>query len=93
MSAQLSRDDWKSRIGGLSYRNQAFIGGKFAASLTRRDLRLRQSGDRPGPAEVAAGDAADVDRAVRSARAAFEAGVWSRRRRRSASTSCSSWRR
>ena len=34
MSAQLSRDDWKSRIGGLSYRNQAFIGGKFAPSLT-----------------------------------------------------------
>ncbi|MEA2814601.1 MAG: hypothetical protein QOI93_2298, partial [Rhodospirillaceae bacterium] len=27
MSAQLTRDDWKSRIGGLSYRNQAFIGG------------------------------------------------------------------
>ena len=29
MSAQLSRDDWRGRIGGLSYRNQAFIAGKF----------------------------------------------------------------
>ena len=27
MSAELSRDDWKSRVGGLGYRNRAFIGG------------------------------------------------------------------
>ena len=34
MSAQLSRDDWKGRAGSISYRNQAFIGGKFVPSLT-----------------------------------------------------------
>ena len=34
MAAQLSRDDWKGRVGGLAYRNQAFIGGKFVPSLT-----------------------------------------------------------
>jgi len=44
MSAQLSRDDWKNRIGGLSYRNQAFIA---ASSLFahRQDLRLHQPGE------------------------------------------------
>src|SRR6478752_1529887 len=41
MSAQLSRDDWKGRIGGLSYREQA-----------------------------------DVDAAVKAARAAFDKGTW-----------------
>ena len=33
MSAQLSRDDWKTRVGAIAYRNQAFIGGKFAPSV------------------------------------------------------------
>ena len=36
MSAQLSRDDWKGRVGGLSYRNQAFIGGKSPPSSPAR---------------------------------------------------------
>ena len=49
MSAQLSRDDWKGRVGGLSYRNQAFIGGKFAPSLTGKTFDCVNPGDRPGP--------------------------------------------
>ncbi len=34
MSAQLSRDGWKTRVGAIAYRNQAFIGGKFAPSVS-----------------------------------------------------------
>ena len=48
MSAQLSRDDWKSRIGGLSYRNQAFIGGKFAPSLSGKTVALMDIGKSRG---------------------------------------------
>lgn len=34
MSAQISRDDWKGRVGGLGYRNQASVPGMFVDSLT-----------------------------------------------------------
>ena len=38
MSAQLSRDDWKGRVGGLSYRNQAFIGGRYVPAVSGKTL-------------------------------------------------------
>ena len=39
MSAQLSRDDWKTRVGALAYRNQAFIGGKFVPSISGKTFQ------------------------------------------------------
>ena len=62
MSAQLSRDDWKSRIGGLSYRNQAFIGGKFAPSLTGKTFDCINPATGQVLTKVAACEQADVDR-------------------------------
>ena len=62
MSAQLSRDDWKGRIGGLSYRNQAFIGGKFAPSLTGKTFDCINPATGQVLTKVAACEQADVDR-------------------------------
>src|SRR5258707_12154852 len=76
MSAQLSRHDWKSRIGGLSYRNQAFIGGKFAASLTGKTFDCINPATGQVLTKVAACEQADVDAAVKAARAAFDKGTW-----------------
>src|SRR5260370_5475118 len=76
MSAQLTRDDWKSRIGGLSYRNQAFIGGKFAASLTGKTFECINPATGQVLTKVAACEQADVDAAVKAARAAFDKGTW-----------------
>src|SRR5260370_38378848 len=76
MSAQLSRDDWKSRIGGLSYRNQAFIGGKFVASLSAKTFDCINPATGQVLTKVAACEQADVDAAVKAARAAFEKGTW-----------------
>ena len=76
MSAQLSRDDWKSRIGGLSYRNQAFIGGKFAPSLTGKTFDCINPATGQVLTKVAACEQADVDAAVKAARAAFDKGTW-----------------
>src|SRR5258708_5016569 len=76
MSAQLTRDDWKSRIGGLSYRNQAFIGGKFAASLTGKTFDCINPATGQILTKVAACEQADVDAAVKAARTAFEKGTW-----------------
>ena len=76
MSAQLSRDDWKGRIGGLSYRNQAFIGGKFVPSLTGKTFDCVNPATGQVLTKVAACEQADVDAAVKAARAAFEKGTW-----------------
>src|SRR5712675_1127082 len=76
MSAQLSRDDWKSRIGGLSYRNQAFIGGKFAPSLAGKTFDCINPATGQMLTKVAACEQADVDAAVKAARAAFDKGTW-----------------
>ena len=76
MSAQLSRDDWKGRAGGLSYRNQAFIGGKFVASVTGKTFDCVNPATGQVLTKVAACEQGDVDAAVKAARAAFEKGTW-----------------
>ncbi|QQS12943.1 MAG: aldehyde dehydrogenase [Rhodospirillales bacterium] len=76
MNAPLSKDDWKARATALDFRAQAFIGGKYVASVSGKTF------DRVNPAtgqviaKVAECDAADVDLAVKAARAAFEKGTW-----------------
>jgi len=76
MSAQLSRDDWKSRIGSLAYRNQAFIGGKFAPSLSGKTFDCINPATGQVLTKVAACEQIDVDAAVKAARAAFDKGSW-----------------
>jgi acyl-CoA reductase-like NAD-dependent aldehyde dehydrogenase len=76
MSAHLSRDDWKGRVGGLSYRNQAFIGGKFMPSVTGKTFDCVNPATGQVLTKVAACEQADVDAAVKAARAAFDKGTW-----------------
>ena len=73
-----SHADWKSRAEALSFRNQAFIDGKFvdAASGETFDCINPATGD--VLARVASCDEEDVNRAVGAARKAFDAGSWSR---------------
>src|SRR5260370_9382815 len=75
MSAQLSRDDWKGRAGDLAYRNQAFIGGKFAPSLSGRTFDCINPATGQVLTKVAPCEQADVDAAVKAARAAFDKGT------------------
>lgn len=75
MSAQLSRGDWKGRVGGLSYRRQAFIGGKFASSLTGKTFDCVNPATGQVLTQVAACEQADVDAAVKAARTAFANGT------------------
>lgn len=75
---KLSHADWKARAAQLTFRHQAFIDGRFV------DARSGATFDTINPAtgavlaQVAACDAADVDRAVAAGRKAFEDGRWSR---------------
>ncbi|SLN43917.1 aldehyde dehydrogenase [Oceanibacterium hippocampi] len=78
MSAALSLDDWKEQAGRLSYRNQAFINGQYVDAASGKTFDCVSPVDGKVLTRVAACDTADVDRAVAAARAAFDAGYWSR---------------
>ncbi|MFG1416479.1 aldehyde dehydrogenase [Xanthobacter sp. V0B-10] len=73
-----TREDWAARAARISFRRQAFIDGRFV------DARSGETFDSINPAtgavlaQVAACDAADIDRAVAAGRRAFEGGRWSR---------------
>jgi acyl-CoA reductase-like NAD-dependent aldehyde dehydrogenase len=72
----LGLDDWLGRAAALRPRTEAFIDGRFvpaAAGRTFTDIAPRDG--RP-IAEIAEGDATDVDRAVMAARAAFDDRRW-----------------
>jgi acyl-CoA reductase-like NAD-dependent aldehyde dehydrogenase len=77
MSAALSLDDYRGRAAALSYRNQAFIGGKYVAAASGKTFDCVSPIDGKVLTQVAACDKEDVDRAVKAARAAFESGSWS----------------
>src|SRR5712671_5888735 len=68
--------DWRAEAGRLSFRDKAFIGGRFVSSAAGETFDNISPIDGRVLAKIAAGDAEDIDRAVKAARAAFEAGVW-----------------
>jgi hypothetical protein len=68
--------DWRAEAGRLSFRDKAFIGGQFVPSAAGRTFDNISPIDGRVLAKIAAGDAEDIDRAVKAARAAFEAGLW-----------------
>ena len=78
MSAALSIESLKSQAEGLAFRNQAFIGGDFVAAASGQTFDCVSPLDGRVLTQVASGDAEDIDRAVKAARAAFEDGRWSR---------------
>ncbi|WP_181706864.1 aldehyde dehydrogenase [Chthonobacter rhizosphaerae] len=71
-----TRADWEAAASVLKPEASHFIGGAFVASQSGETFAKVSPVDGRVVAEVAAGGAADVDRAVASARAAFEDGRW-----------------
>ena len=65
-------------VAGLDIRSRAFIDGEYVDALSGETFDNVSPVTGETIAQVAACDTADVDRAVRGARAAFESGVWSR---------------
>jgi acyl-CoA reductase-like NAD-dependent aldehyde dehydrogenase len=70
--------DWRARAGNFKPRRQVFIDGYWHDAVSGATFDCVSPIDGRVLAAVAAGDAADVDAAVRSARAAFDRGDWSR---------------
>ncbi|MFA3916737.1 aldehyde dehydrogenase [Ruegeria hyattellae] len=70
--------DWKTRAENLKIQGQAFIDGKFVDAVSEKTFECINPATSAVLAHVAEGDAADIDRAVKAGRAAFEDGRWSR---------------
>ena len=71
--------DWHRRAAALRPRDGLFIDGRFRPAASGETFDVLSPVDGRVLARMAAGDAADVDAAVASARAAFARGDWSRR--------------
>lgn len=76
MSAALSLESLKSQADGLSFRNQAFIAGRYVDAAGGKTFACINPANGKVLTQVAACEAEDVERAVRAARAAFEDGRW-----------------
>lgn len=78
MSDALTREAIDQVIERLEYRSQAFIDGRFVEARSGATFNTLNPATGKVLTKVAACDVEDVDLAVQAARAAFEAGVWSK---------------
>jgi 4-guanidinobutyraldehyde dehydrogenase / NAD-dependent aldehyde dehydrogenase len=78
MSAALSIDTVKDHASRLTFRNQAFINGKYVPAASGKTFDCINPATGKAITQIAEGDKEDVDRAVKAARAAFDKGSWSR---------------
>jgi 4-guanidinobutyraldehyde dehydrogenase / NAD-dependent aldehyde dehydrogenase len=69
-------EDYRTQIAQVSYRNQAFIDGKFTAAGSGKTFDCISPIDGKVLTKVAECDKEDVERAVKAARTAFEKGSW-----------------
>jgi 4-(gamma-glutamylamino)butanal dehydrogenase len=71
-------ESWHERAAALAPETRAFIDGAYVHAASGATFTSIASRNGEPLADVAATDGEDIDRAVRSARTAFEAGAWSR---------------
>ena len=71
-----TREGWTARAAALKIEGRAFIDGAYVPALDGAVFARISPIDGKVFAHVADCGAADVDRAVKAARAAFESGVW-----------------
>jgi len=74
----LNRDDWHARAAELRIEGRAFVDGRYVPALSGKTFAALNPATGKVLAQIASCDSADVDVAVRSARKAFESGVWAR---------------
>lgn len=75
----MTYETWKTAADRLNFRSHALIDGEFCAAESGRTFAAVSPRDGSHLTDIACCGEADVDRAVASARRAFEDGRWSRR--------------
>ncbi|MGQ0798690.1 MAG: aldehyde dehydrogenase [Pseudomarimonas sp.] len=73
----LSREQWQAKAAALTWRTQAFIDGRHVDAFDGRTFDCISPIDGRVLAQIARCGGEDVERAVRAARRAFDAGRWS----------------
>jgi acyl-CoA reductase-like NAD-dependent aldehyde dehydrogenase len=73
-----TRADWETAAAVLRPEGRCFIDGRFVDAVSGRTFRKVSPVDGRVVAEVAEGEAEDIDRAVAAARRSFEDGRWRR---------------
>lgn len=73
----LSYEEYKTKAAALNFRTDCWIDGKFIPAISGETFASVNPATGKTLCDVARGNAADIDRAVGSARAAFEDGRWS----------------
>ncbi|MBT00564.1 MAG: aldehyde dehydrogenase PuuC [Oceanospirillaceae bacterium] len=76
MSSTETRQYWEDKAQALAIEGRAFIDGEYSDATGGKTFECRSPVDGRLLADVSACDAADADRAVLSARTAFESGRW-----------------
>ncbi len=76
MNAQPEIVSWHERARSVAIPTQAFIDGRYVDAASGATFNSVNPATGKVLAQVAAGDAEDINRAVASARAAFRKGVW-----------------
>ena len=79
MNAQAAEISWRERARTLKFRTQAFVDGRYVDAASGATFDSLNPATGKLLARVAAGDAEDIDRAVKAARSAFAAGSWANR--------------
>ncbi|MDI9228576.1 aldehyde dehydrogenase family protein, partial [Serratia bockelmannii] len=67
---------WQQRAQALKIEHQLFIDGRYQPAAAGKCFAVEDPAGRRELAQVARGEATDIDRAVSAARAAFERGDW-----------------
>jgi len=78
MSEPTNLADWRDLVASLAIRTQAFIDGRYTDAASGETFECVNPANSRLLANIAATDAEDADRAVASARRAFDRGSWSR---------------
>ena len=74
----LTRTDWEQRAKALKIETRAFVQGEYQAAQSGETFECISPVDGRVLGQVASCDLADAELAVKSARATFDSGVWSR---------------
>lgn len=77
--SQFTRADWQARAAALKFRNQIWLDGRAVPAASGARFESVNPATGAVLTDVARGGAEDIDRAVASARSAFEDGRWSRK--------------
>jgi gamma-glutamyl-gamma-aminobutyraldehyde dehydrogenase len=73
----MNTQDYKQKLEEVKFRTQAYIAGEYVDAKSGKTFKSINPANGKVIVSIAAGDVADIDKAVGSARETFEAGTWS----------------